>query len=275
MTRILGALRSGLKFGGRRFFKTCVGRSSASSVLGEASSMRQGDVIHGYELKEVEYIKSLEVTGLLFEHERSGAEHLHLAKDDENSAFGVAFRTLPTKEYHDTGVAHILEHVVMCGSEHYPVRDPFFKMLTRSLSSFMNAMTASDWTMYPYASPNEKDYMNLLNVYLDLTFCPLLREMDFLQEGIRLEPEDLNDAKSKLGFKGVVFNEMKGVFSNPDNVFGRRLMNLLLPSGPYSYESGGDPLAIPQLSHAQLKKVLSNPLSSVECEVSYLWETTR
>lgn len=236
----------------------CTSRLSSSIAFSPpapaSTDLKVGDERHGYRVQRSERIESMEVTATLLEHLQTGARHLHMSKaNDPNNVFGVAFRTLPTSKYHDTGVAHILEHTVMCGSKNYPVRDPFFKMLTRSLSSFMNAMTASDWTLYPFSSPNHKDFSNLLDVYLDLTFQPQLRYLDFCQEGIRLQPDDLQDAQSAIDFKGVVFNEMKGVFSNPDNLFERKQRNLLLPIGTYSFESGGDPLAIPELTWQMLR----------------------
>ncbi|VDN20023.1 unnamed protein product, partial [Dibothriocephalus latus] len=122
-----------------------------------------------------------------------------------------------------------MEHTVLCGSEKYPVRDPFFKMLRRSQATFMNAMTASDWTMYPFSTMNDVDFQNLLSVYADAAFFPKLEKLDFMQEGWRLEPEDLNKPQSALTLKGVVYNEMKGVFSNSLNLFGQAVENNLMP----------------------------------------------
>ena len=180
----------------------------------------------------------------------SGAQHIHIARDDPNNVFSVAFRTTPMD---NTGVPHILEHSVLCGSQRYPVRDPFFKMLNRSLSTFMNAMTASDWTAYPFSTQNEKDYENLMSVYLDATFFPNLHKLDFQQEGWRLEHTDLHDPNSDIVFKGIVFNEMKGAFSNPEQLFASKHQSLLLPSHTYGVESGGIPLHIPQLTWEELR----------------------
>uniref|UniRef100_A0A8C5SVS6 Presequence protease, mitochondrial n=1 Tax=Laticauda laticaudata TaxID=8630 RepID=A0A8C5SVS6_LATLA len=152
-----------------------------------------------------------------------------------------------------TGVPHILEHTVLCGSERYPVRDPFFKMLNRSLSTFMNAFTASDYTLYPFSTQNPKDFQNLLSVYLDAVFFPSLRLLDFWQEGWRLEHESPADPWSPLTFKGVVFNEMKGAFADNERVFSQHLQNKILPDHTYAVVSGGDPLKIPDLSWEQLK----------------------
>ncbi|XP_055343620.1 presequence protease, mitochondrial-like [Paramacrobiotus metropolitanus] len=206
--------------------------------------------IGGFTVLRSQSIPELALTAVHLEHSATGAQHLHLARADRNNVFAVAFRTPPRDS---TGVAHILEHTVLCGSRRFPVRDPFFNMLNRSLSTFMNALTSSDWTMYPFSTLNRKDFQNLLSVYMDAAFFPNLRNVDFRQEGIRLEPADLTDPASALAFKGVVFNEMKGVFSNAENVYARRIHNYLLPSGTYGVESGGDPLDIPSLTWEQLR----------------------
>ncbi|XP_072605744.1 presequence protease, mitochondrial isoform X2 [Vulpes vulpes] len=153
-----------------------------------------------------------------------------------------------------SGVPHILEHTVLCGSHRYPCRDPFFKMLNRSLSTFMNAFTASDYTLYPFSTQNPKDFQNLLSVYLDAVFFPCLRELDFWQEGWRLEHENPRDPQTPLTFKGVVFNEMKGVFTDNERIFSQHVQNRLLPDHTYSVISGGDPLCIPDLTWEQLKQ---------------------
>ncbi|KAJ0059377.1 hypothetical protein NL108_016005, partial [Boleophthalmus pectinirostris] len=163
----------------------------------------------------------------------------------------VQFRTTPLDS---TGVPHILEHTVLCGSHKFPVRDPFFKMLNRSLSTFMNAFTASDYTMYPFSTQNSKDFQNLLSVYLDAVFFPCLREQDFWQEGWRLENEDPTNPKTPLVFKGVVFNEMKGAFSDNERLYAQYLQNKLFPDHTYSVVSGGEPLCIPDLTWNQLKQ---------------------
>jgi len=185
-----------------------------------------------------------------YRHTATGARHLHLAADDPHNAFMAAFLTVPQDS---TGVAHILEHTSLCGSQRYPVRDPFFMMIRRSLNTFMNAFTSSDWTAYPFASQNKKDFNNLLDVYLDATFFPLLDERDFAQEGHRLEFAKPDDPQSELTFKGVVFNEMKGALSSPVQRLGLALQSRLFPTTTYHFNSGGDPEAIPNLSHEQLK----------------------
>ena len=142
------------------------------------------ETIGGYTVRRREPLDRLDGAYLELEHDRTGARHLHIESKDDNNAFGVFFPTVPRDS---TGVAHILEHVVLAGSQRYPVRDPFFSMTRRSLATFMNAMTSADWTMYPFSTRNPKDYMNLLDVYLDATFFPRLSEDSFKQEGIRFE----------------------------------------------------------------------------------------
>jgi presequence protease len=142
---------------------------------------------------------------------------------------------------------------VLCGSRRYPVRDPFFSMLRRSLNTFMNALTASDWTLYPFASLNEKDFYNLMGIYLDAVFFPLLSEQNFRQEGHRLEFADPENPTSPLEFKGVVYNEMKGAMADPASLIGRRLNRHLFPTTTYHHNSGGDPADILNLTHQNLK----------------------
>ncbi len=203
-----------------------------------------------FELVREEYIASLDVTLFEYTHERTKARHLHIKTKDNNNAFLVAFLTVPQDS---TGVAHILEHTALCGSKRFPVRDPFFMMIRRSLNTFMNAFTAPDWTAYPFASKNTKDFYNLLDVYLDAAFFPNLDYMDFLQEGHRLEFEIADDQTSPLVYKGVVFNEMKGAMSSPTSVLYQEMTKNLFPTITYHHNSGGDPACIPDLTHAQLK----------------------
>ncbi|WP_407275347.1 insulinase family protein [Halothiobacillus sp. DCM-1] len=195
-------------------------------------------------------IEALHLTVAEFVHEQTGARHFHLAADDPQNAFLVGLRTVPEDS---TGVAHILEHTVLCGSEKYPVRDPFFMMIRRSLNTFMNAFTASDWTAYPFASVNVKDFYNLLDVYLDAVFFSRLDERDFCQEGHRVEFEQPDDPTTPLTFKGVVFNEMKGAMSNPASVLWQTLTRAMFPTTTYHHNSGGEPVDIPNLTYAELK----------------------
>lgn len=180
-----------------------------------------------------------------FEHSATGARHIHLACDQSELVFLVAFPTLPEV---DDGRAHILEHLALCGSRRYPVRDPFFAMLRRSTAHFMNAMTYSDRTVYPFATTDRTDFFNLLNVYLDAAFFPRLDYLDFLQEGWRYAFEG-----ERLTYQGVVFNEMKGAFSSPQRAVDGGISAALFAGTTYAAESGGDPLHIPELTHEALK----------------------
>lgn len=195
-------------------------------------------------------IASLNVEVQEYEHKGTGARHIHLATDDDQNTFLVGFKTVPQDS---TGVAHILEHTSLCGSKKFPVRDPFFMMTRRSLNTFMNAFTSSDWTAYPFASRNRKDYDNLLQVYLDAVFFPSLNELDFAQEGHRVEFEETENSDSNLVFKGVVFNEMKGAMSSPVSTLWQNLTTELFPTITYHYNSGGAPENIPDLSYEELK----------------------
>jgi len=180
-----------------------------------------------------------------FVHEPTGAHILHLENDDPENLFCLSFQTVPKSS---NGVAHILEHTVLCGSEKYPVKDPFFAMTRRSLNTFMNALTGSDFTCYPAASQVKQDFYNLLEVYLDAVFHPLLQEMSFKQEGIRLDSEN-----GELQFKGVVFNEMKGALASGSSRMCEALNHALFPAITYGVNSGGDPLVIPSLNYPELK----------------------
>jgi len=193
-------------------------------------------------------IDSLQIDIQEFEHIKTGALHIHLASEQTENVFLVALKTMPQDS---CGVAHILEHTALCGSEKFPVRDPFFMMIRRSLNTFMNAFTSSDWTAYPFASQNEKDFNNLLEVYLDAVFFARLDPLDFAQEGHRVEFSDASDEPS-LVYKGVVYNEMKGAMSSPVSQLWQSLTKYLFPTSTYHFNSGGEPSDIPDLSHEQL-----------------------
>ncbi len=208
----------------------------------------------GFEWLRSQDIESLKLSVEEYRHTRTGALHYHIASDNTENVFLVALKTVPMDS---TGVAHILEHTVLCGSERYPVRDPFFMMIRRSLNTFMNAFTSSDWTAYPFASQNRKDFFNLMDVYLDSVFFSRLHEMDFLQEGHRIEFETADDPKSELVYKGVVFNEMKGAMSSVTSTLWQTLTKYLYPTTTYHYNSGGDPEHITDLSYEQLKEFYS------------------
>jgi Zn-dependent M16 (insulinase) family peptidase len=220
------------------------------NAIDTARTLTPNDTLHGYTISTVSEVPDFNLIAVHLKHQSTNAQHLHLARQDSNNAFGVGFRTTPMNS---TGVSHILEHTTLCGSHNYPVRDPFFKMLSRSLATFMNAFTANDWTLYPFSTQHFNDYRNLLSIYLDCIFHPNLHRSDFHQEGWRLEHEHPNDKDSPLVFKGVVFNEMKGVFANPENLFEMELQRKLLPSGTYSHVSGGAPLDILDLTWEDLK----------------------
>jgi len=198
-----------------------------------------------FELIEHRPIEALSLDVLISRHKKTGAMHYHLAHPSDENAFLVGFRTQPMDS---KGEAHILEHVALCGSKKFPVRDPFFSMIKRSLNTFMNAMTAADWTAYPFATQNENDYFNLLAVYLDASFFPNIHPLDFAQEGIRVELDD----EDKPQFKGIVFNEMKGAMSGEIDQLYHSVAHHLFPTTTYHYNSGGDPADIPDLTHDEL-----------------------
>lgn len=195
-------------------------------------------------------IDSLNIVVEEYRHKKTGAVHYHMAADNDENVFLVALRTVPMDS---RGVAHILEHTALCGSERYPVRDPFFMMIRRSLNTFMNAFTSSDWTAYPFASQNRKDFNNLLDVYMDAVFFSRLDQMDFAQEGHRVEFAETGNADSELVYKGVVYNEMKGAMSSVSSTLWQTLCQYLYPTTTYHYNSGGDPEHIPDLTYQQLK----------------------
>jgi presequence protease len=195
-------------------------------------------------------IEELQLTLIELNHKPTGARVMHLACDDDENLFCLSQRTYP---HTSNGVAHILEHTVLCGSEKFPVKDPFFSMIRRSLNTFMNALTGSDFTCYPASSCSEKDFYNLLDVYIDAVFFPKLREMSFLQEGHRLEFQDSENADSPLMRKGIVYNEMKGALSSSTARLYNLLMSKLMPDTIYGIDSGGEPSVIPELSYEELR----------------------
>ncbi|XP_017093928.2 presequence protease, mitochondrial [Drosophila bipectinata] len=225
-------------------------KSSNVQVIDQRDSKyAEGKVYHGFKCERIEYVSDFELTSYTLRHEGTGTELWHIHRNDANNVFSINFRTTP---FDSTGLPHILEHLALCGSKNYPVRDPFFKMLNRSVATFMNAMTGPDYTLYPFSTMNEVDYRNLQRIYLDAVFRPNLKYLDFLQEGWRLENKDLKDRKSELVIKGVVYNEMKGAFSENSQVFGQNLLNNVLPDHTYGHISGGNPLEIPKLTHTDL-----------------------
>ena len=198
-----------------------------------------------YRLIKQETLTDIHTEGYLLEHQKTHAHVLVLENDDENKVFDIAFRTPPADS---TGVAHIVEHTVLCGSREFPTKDPFVELVKGSLNTFLNAMTYPDKTMYPLASCNDTDFCNLMHVYLDAVFYPNIykKEEIFRQEGWNYE---LESPDAELTYNGVVYNEMKGAFSSPEEVLEREIMNALFPDTPYGVESGGDPDCIPQLTY--------------------------
>jgi len=198
-----------------------------------------------YEIIEDRRIDDLNSQGTILRHKKTGARVVLLSNDDENKVFYIGFRTPP---YDSTGLPHILEHSVLCGSKKYPVKDPFVELCKGSLNTFLNAMTYPDKTVYPLASCNDKDFQNIMDVYLDAVFHPNIyeREQIFRQEGWRYELENKED---EIKINGVVYNEMKGAFSSPEDMLEREIFNSLFPDTAYGVESGGDPDVIPELSY--------------------------
>ncbi|OAL06654.1 hypothetical protein IQ06DRAFT_262904 [Phaeosphaeriaceae sp. SRC1lsM3a] len=231
-----------------------IARRGYAAVTDLANFPQPGEKLHGFTLQRVKQVPELELTALHLQHDKTGAEYLHIARDDANNVFSIGFKTNPPDA---TGVPHILEHTTLCGSERYPIRDPFFKMLPRSLSNFMNAWTFPDHTGYPFATTNAQDFKNLMSVYLDATLHPLLKENDFTQEGWRIGPENPlaaetdDPAAKRLVFKGVVYNEMKGQMSDASYLFYTRFQDHLFPA---INNSGGDPQKITDLTWEQLRK---------------------
>ncbi|MFW6324154.1 MAG: insulinase family protein, partial [Desulfovibrionales bacterium] len=170
------------------------------------------DTVQGYTLIDERFIKELNSSAKIYRHDKTGAQILSMENDDENKVFGITFRTPPRDS---TGVAHILEHSVLCGSRKYPSKEPFVELLKGSLQTFLNAMTFPDKTCYPVASQNVQDFYNLIDVYLDAVFFPRINRHIFQQEGWHYET---GEDKGQFSYKGVVFNEMKGAYSSPDSM---------------------------------------------------------
>lgn len=230
----------------------------------DVHNLKIDELYHGFLIKQIQDIPEFKITAFYLLHEKTRAQYLHLYRNDPNNVFSVNFRTTPMNS---TGLPHILEHTVLCGSELFPVRDPFFKMLNRSLATFMNAMTGADLTFYPFSTQNYKDYKNLQRIYLDAVFRPLLKELDFMQEGWRLEQCDMTDPKSDIVIKGVVYNEMKGAFSENDSILGQKIQNLILPDHTYGVVSGGDPKDIPNLTWEDLKRFHAEHYHPSNCRI--------
>lgn len=198
-----------------------------------------------YEIKEHKFLSDINTDAYVLSHKKTGARVVLMPNDEENKVFYIGFRTPPKDS---TGVAHIVEHTVLCGSDKYPIKDPFVELCKGSLNTFLNAMTYPDKTVYPVASCNDFDFKNLMDVYLDAVFHPNIykEENIFRQEGWHYELENTED---DLTINGVVYSEMKGAFSDPDDIVERQIMNSIFPDTPYGVESGGDPDVIPSLTY--------------------------
>ena len=203
--------------------------------------------LQAYEVQKEEDLRGIKAKGYLLRHRKSGARVVYIENDDNNKVFSIGFRTPPSDS---TGVPHIMEHSVLCGSRNFPAKDPFVELVKGSLNTFLNAMTYPDKTMYPVASCNDQDFQNLMHVYMDAVFYPNIYEHEeiFRQEGWSYQ---LDSAEDKLKYNGVVYNEMKGAFSSPEGVLDRVILNTLFPDTSYANESGGDPEVIPELTYEQ------------------------
>ena len=206
--------------------------------------LKQSD-IKNYTFLETRDLPEMNAVGHLLSHDRTKARVVLVESDDENKVFSIAFRTPPSD---DTGVAHILEHSVLCGSAKFPSKDPFVELMKTSPNTFLNAMTYPDKTVYPVASCNDRDFKNLMHVYLDAVFYPnIYKEQNiFRQEGWHYEAED---ADSEIKVNGVVYNEMKGALANAEDILLREINSALYPHTTYAHESGGDPVNIPDLTY--------------------------
>lgn len=232
------------------------GRRRYATATNAEDHLKPGEKLHGFTLKRTKHVPELSLTALHLQHDKTGTDYLHVARDDKNNVFSIGFKTNPPD---NTGVPHILEHTTLCGSKRYPVRDPFFKMLPRSLSNFMNAFTSSDHTSYPFATTNRTDFSNLMSVYLDATLNPLLNENDFIQEGWRIGPQNpkavekmevASQEEQNLVFKGVVYNEMKGQVSDASYLYYIKFQESIFPE---INNSGGDPQQMTNLTYQSLK----------------------
>lgn len=218
-----------------------------------ATTLPLGSTVFGFTVTSKKTLAELDADAYVLHHRASGARLLYLACEDENKAFSIAFKTPPTD---DTGVFHILEHSVLCGSTKFPVKEPFVDLIKSSMQTFLNAMTYPDKTVYPVASTNEQDLLNLMDVYMDAVLNPAIytKRAIFEQEGWHYEldvPEGAPLAAGTLRYNGVVFNEMKGALSDPMSVLDDAVNRALFPDTAYACESGGDPRAIPQLTYEQ------------------------
>jgi presequence protease len=224
------------------------------------TDLKKGQVLDsGFVILDIVNMDEMQAAGVWAKHEKSGAEVFHVLNDDSENLFSFTFKTFPQD---NTGAAHILEHSVLCGSQRYPLKDAFIVLAQGSLQTFLNAITFPDKTVYPASSTNEQDYFNLMSVYGDAVFRPLLPEWTFMQEGHRYEYQD-----GKLTITGVVYNEMKGAYSSLDSFASTWSVKAVMPGTPYAFDSGGEPQEIPQLSWEGLKDFHLNRYSPANCKV--------
>ncbi|MDR2782980.1 MAG: insulinase family protein [Treponema sp.] len=231
--------------------------------------LRKGQVASGFEILDIADLSEINAVGVYARHIKTGAEVFHILNDDEENLFAFSFATVPEDS---TGVAHIIEHSVLCGSERYPLKDAFLALGQGSLQTYLNAWTFPDKTVYPASSVNERDYFNIMDVYTDAVFRPLLSEWTFMQEGHRLELIDGEAAAGtskgkKLSITGVVYNEMKGAYSSIETVAERFMTRTLFEGTPYAYESGGDPECIPDLTFEYFKNFHKSRYSPANCKI--------
>jgi presequence protease len=214
-------------------------------ALDSNKPLKKGKMYYGFKLIEKKFVTEVDADCYYFIHEKSGARLLKIANHDTNKLFGIAFKTIAENDY---GTPHILEHSVLNGSKNFPVKSPFDYLSQGSLNTFLNAMTSSDWTMYPVASMNDKDYFNLMHVYLDAVFNPLIYsdKRILMQEGWHYE---LTDTANAVDYKGVVYNEMKGAYSDPTSELYYQRNKLLFPNNGYGFDAGGYPSDIPKLTY--------------------------
>lgn len=222
--------------------------------------MIKGQILHGFEILDIQDLTELKATGIFARHIVTGLELYHILNDDAENLFAYAFMTPPVDS---TGVAHILEHSVLCGSKNYPLKDPFLVLAKQSVKTFLNAMTFPDKTVYPASSMVDSDYFNLMSVYGDAVFFPLLDDWIFKQEGHRFEFDD----EGKVTIQGVVFNEMRGNYSSFDSIAGDWSLRSLLQGTPYEHDSGGDPSDIPALTVEQFRAFHSKYYHPANCRV--------
>ncbi len=221
-----------------------------------------GDTLSGFEILRVQELPEFDASGVLCVHKATGLEVFHVHNKDPENFFSFNFRTVPKNS---KGTAHIVEHAVLSGSQHFPVKDPFQEIMKGSAQTFLNAMTFPDKTIYPGASPIEKDYFNLLSMYADAVFFPLLRRETFLQEGIRVSPRD----DGSLEYQGIVFNEMKGAYSNHDSIAAEVSIRQLFPDTPMHYDSGGDPRSIKDLTYEEFSGFHAEHYHPSNCKVFF------